>query len=694
MSEPTATMETETAEKEATAADPTQAQAEEADTTEANKILNDKDKQNSTHEFDQSNRRVMLYNIYKYAKIKQLEKAVNSWIKDTNIEIEQFKKPSNVNWLKITLKTEEMADDFLKIVNDGQFKNKKGGVIKAEKSSDGRKRRDAAENADEGSRKKRRVDCVQTSDQVRDSITPLWKLSYEAQLEEKSKGISRKSLSKIVAEVKKKFRTLQKEAKRSSNGKNYDELYEWLKQERPIEMRPIIAAPKKFFYRNKCELTFGYHHQYEKSDPKDKQEAEGCLEEQKDVPADKSTEQESKPAIIKTPACGFMAGGWDGGVSNPHNCYNVPDEVCGVADIVNGFLRTSPLPPYYSLEHRGVWRYLTIRTSDRTNECMVIICHAPPGGAAGKRNDGSDDYSSQFESEKKRLVKMLTEGNIPKPTRDIPSDVNKDADTNSTDKQDDADKFCKTPVTSIFFQEYDGLSNPKPEHPVQHAYGKEYLEEKLLNCTFQISPGAFFQVTTDGAEVLYKEVVDRLKEVTTDTNNTLLFDVCCGTGTIGLTCLKEGAAGRVVGIDISEPAIKDAWINAKKNGYSEDDDIVSFVASRAESVMQSEIQKAGNCPMVAIVDPARDGLHHDVIRALRNAHNIERIIYVSCNPTGSLIQDGALLCSPPTKRYPGLPFKPTSAQPCDMFPLTPHCELVIVFDRMSKEECLGTVNRG
>lgn len=91
---------------------------------------------------------------------------------------------------------------------------------------------------------------------------------------------------------------------------------------------------------------------------------------------------------------------------------------------------------------------------------------------------------------------------------------------------------------------------------VQHVYGKEYIEERLLQCIFQISPGAFFQVTTEGAEVLYKVIVDKLKEVTPKPQDTLLFDVCCGTGTIGLTCLKEGAVGSVVGIDISAPAIK------------------------------------------------------------------------------------------------------------------------------------------
>lgn len=84
---------------------------------------------------------------------------------------------------------------------------------------------------------------------------------------------------------------------------------------------------------------------------------------------------------------------------------------------------------------------------------------------------------------------------------------------------------------------------------------------------------------------------------------------------------------------------------------------------------------------VAVVDPAREGLHTDVIKAIRGTERIKRLIYVSCNPTGTLIQDAALLCIPPSKRYRGTPFHISSASPVDMFPLTNHCEMVMVFDR-------------
>mmetsp|Transcript_11052 Transcript_11052/g.16729 ORF Transcript_11052/g.16729 Transcript_11052/m.16729 type:complete len:665 (+) Transcript_11052:68-2062(+) len=623
----------------------------------------------SLNALDTSSRKVIVYNINKFMKAKQLEKEVQGWISGTEIKVEKMKKPPKNTWVVITLENESMVEGLLKIVNDNEHKNKKGGLLRAARPSeatgdarDGKRSRDGKDG--ENSNKRSRGDqapCVKTVDEVRDKLTPLWRMSYEEQKETKTKLVVNKCFSKITSEIRKKFHVLQKESRRSNGNKDgVPEIYEWLKVKKTINLAPLMGAPRLEKYRNKSELTFGYRHSY----------------------AEESSEKETEvKEIIKTPAVGFKAGGWAGGVSRPHCLSNIPDIVCGIADVLDEFLKTSPVPPYLEKEHQGIWRTVTIRSSERTNECMIIIVHAPSTGGAGKRDDGSDDYSSVFEDEKKRLIKLLSD-KIPMPVRNLADAAKEDI------KDDEKNQFCDIPVTSIFFQEFAGLSNPSPQHPVQHAFGKECIEEKLLQCTFQISPGAFFQVTTEGAENLYNVVVEKVKEVTTNPKETLLFDVCCGTGTIGLTCIKENAVGKVVGIDISEPAIKDAIVNAEKNGYSGTDDIARFVASRAEHVMSKEVRKVDerDCSMVAVVDPARDGLHPDVIKALRAQAGIKRIVYVSCNPTGSLVKDAALLCSPQTKKYKGLPFKISAAQPVDMFPLTDHCEMVMVFDRMTPEE--------
>jgi len=639
----------------------------------------------SVNILDHSHRRVVVYNVDKFQKAKVTKRFLESWIKGTNIIVTKNVKPPKNNWMVITLENEDMVEPFMAIINDGTQKNKKGGVLRAQRAASGdddnKRSRDDGDNNNRSKRsRKEPAECVKTADEVRNKLTPFWEKTYEEQLDLKTKLMINKCFLRISSEIKKKFQTLKKEMRKGNSNKTVDSLYGWLKEKEPIKNSKILEAPRKIEYRNKCELTFGFRHAHELDDNGQPIKLEVAESEANSSEDGKS---EDKMKIVKTPAVGFMAGGWSGGVSNPHCLSNIPDVVCGIADVLNKFLETSPVPVYNSRDHRGVWRTVTIRSSERTKQCMVILVHAPASGAAGRREDGSDDYSAAFEGEKERLIKMLTE-KIPKPTRTYPGC--------SEDKSKPGEnEFDDIAVTSLFFQEFEGLSNPPPEHPVQHVFGSEFIEERLLQCQFQISPGAFFQVTTEGAEQLYSVVVEKVKEVTASPKDTLLFDVCCGTGTIGLTCLKEGAVGKVVGIDIAEPAIRDAVINATRNGYSGEDGSTRFVASRAEFVMQSETQNVDKgTPMVAVVDPAREGLHQKVIISLRNQTSLQRVVYVSCNPTGSLVNDAALLCTPCTKKYKGLPFKITSAQPVDMFPLTDHCEMVMVFDRMTQSECDGT----
>jgi tRNA (uracil-5-)-methyltransferase len=621
---------------------------------------------------DYTNRKVLISNVDKY--LKNVDKVVSGWLKGTDAKVIKTKKPPNKFWLIVTLEDENQVQTVIDKINTSQLRNKKGKLLKANRASDAKidddnsfsdnKRLREESNSNDSNKRMRSndIETVKSEEEVKDKLTPLWRSSYEEQLKIKSKSMVQKCLTRIISDIKAKFRTLEREKKKDEkHSKDINPVYSWLQGKRPIEMLPILHAPVIKKYRNKSELNFGYRHQYSEIALSEKDGSENT--------------EDLNRKIIKSPAAGCLAGGWSGGISDVHCLANMPDIVCGIADVFNTFLSTSPIPPYIIKEHRGVWRTVTIRNSERTKQCMVILVHAPPSGGAGKRSDGSDDFSAIFESEKERLVEMLT-SKIPKPERL---------------REDENDIYFDYGVTSLYFQEFDGLSHPSPEHPVQHLYGKKYLEEKLLDCEFQISPGAFFQVTTEGAEQLYSVVIDKLKEVTENPKDTVLFDVCCGTGTIGITCAKQGAVGKVIGVDISEPAIADAIINAKRNGFNDGE--TRFIASRAELVMQEEIHKTDRSQsIVAVVDPAREGLHQDVIRALRSQRRLQRLVYVSCNPTGSLIKDAALLCCPETKKYKGLPFKITYAQPVDMFPFTDHCEMVMVFDRMSLDETLGQRN--
>ena len=262
-------------------------------------------------------------------------------------------------------------------------------------------------------------------------------------------------------------------------------------------------------------------------------------------------------------------------------------------------------------------------------------------------------------------------------------------------------------IDSCHLQRFDGLSNPPTGHPTQLLFGEANILYDLCGCTFEVSHGSFFQVNSSCAEVLYGVVIDEVKASRIGSSPLVMFDVCCGTGSIGISCAKAGACDKVVGCDISEPAIRDANENAKRNEVA---DRCLFEAGRAENVLGAQVKaelstatagasgagadkaqplKEGDSSVqcdatptfVAVVDPARSGLHLDVVRTLRATRCIEKVIYVSCNPDKGLPIDAGPLCGPTSKKYLGVPFQVTKAQPVDMFPLTDHCEMVMVFER-------------
>ena len=137
-------------------------------------------------------------------------------------------------------------------------------------------------------------------------------------------------------------------------------------------------------------------------------------------------------------------------------------------------------------------------------------------------------------------------------------------------------------------------------------------------------------------------------------------------------------AKKVVGIELCEPAVRDAEANAKVNNI----DNCTFLAGRAEAKIKeaitSHVPAGGSC--VAVVDPPREGLHQKVLNCLRDTPAIERIVYVSCNHV-AFIDQAVKLCSPDKGRYPGEPFEIVMANGVDLFPHTHHVELVVLLER-------------
>lgn len=189
--------------------------------------------------------------------------------------------------------------------------------------------------------------------------------------------------------------------------------------------------------------------------------------------------------------------------------------------------------------------------------------------------------------------------------------------------------------------------------------GKKILLEKLGNLRFEILPQAFFQPNTLQAETLYKVVAD-LGEIT---EKDTVFDLFCGTGTIGLFLAEK--AKKVYGADNNESAILNAFENAKLNNIQ---NIKFHTGDAYEAVKAWDLK-----PDITIVDPPRCGLSPKLCEKLAKLKT-PKIIYVSCNPT-TQARDLQIL-----KKHG---YKLITVQPVDMAPQTYHIETVakLIYNR-------------
>jgi len=159
-----------------------------------------------------------------------------------------------------------------------------------------------------------------------------------------------------------------------------------------------------------------------------------------------------------------------------------------------------------------------------------------------------------------------------------------------------------------------------------------------------------------------------------------VLDICCGTGTIGLTMAKS--VWKVIGIEMVEDATRDAQFNAELNGVSN----CEFIAGKAEDVLHTTIKNIKTTSqIIGIVDPPRSGLHPDTIRAIRSCTLLDTLIYFSCNQN-ALENDAAALCRSASKNQPTEPFIPVKAVAVDLFPHTNHVELIMLFKRKKTEK--------
>lgn len=485
---------------------------------------------------------------------------------------------------------------------------------------------------------------------ARDAVTPLAHLPYPDQLEQKTKSISQ-ILKKLARNAR----------KACPDGVP---LPDWINNSRGIaglacKLEGIIESPIVNGYRNKCEFSIGYSLQ-------------------------------GKPTV------GFLLGNFREGVTaveEPSDCPNVSKISVKYAEIFQNFLQSSTFPIWNRMSNTGFWRQLTVRE----------------GRAQGK--------IPEAESSEANIAEVLLMVQI--------SSAGFDNEAVNLELEKMAEAFVvgasanspSLPLTVLAVQDHQGVSNVAPaDAPLRtlplvksesnsvedsKVVAEARIQDYINNLRFCLSPTAFFQVNTLAAEKLYSLAGDWAGLGP----NTLLFDVCCGTGTIGLTLAHR--VGMVVGIEMNASAVADAKRNAEINGITN----CRFVCSKAEDVMGSllkeyvtkkqdesndadsgnkedasasedklseakddaegikdeevkeeKMQDESNCVtenissklhqfdnVVAIVDPPRVGLHPTVIKALRTHSGLKRLVYISCNPE-SLMANAIELCTPSTDK--------------------------------------------
>lgn len=301
------------------------------------------------------------------------------------------------------------------------------------------------------------------------------------------------------------------------------------------------------------------------------------------------------------------------------DCNIIDKDYLKIVEGTLAFFQERKVPFYHKARHDGCLRHLVVRKGAATGEILVNLVT-------------SSDIPFSVEEFKEMLLALPLEGKI----------------------------------GGILHSVNDGLADVVKSDEMHLLYGRDYFMEKLFDLEFKVSVYSFFQTNSAGAEKLYSIV----KEFAGDVKNKMVFDLYCGTGTIG-QIMAEAGSKKVVGIELIEEAVVAANENAKRNHLEN----CTFIAG---DVLQ-KVDELEDKPDLIIVDPPRDGIHPKAIGKIIG-FGAPEIIYVSCKPT-SLARDLEIF------QQEG--YKVEKVKLMDMFPRTVHVETVVL---LSNKKVDGYVN--
>lgn len=297
---------------------------------------------------------------------------------------------------------------------------------------------------------------------------------------------------------------------------------------------------------------------------------------------------------------------------------------CNIVDadylrIIEGtlqFFQERKVPFYHKARHDGSLRHLVVRKGAATGEILINLVT-------------SSEVPFSVEEFKDMLLGLELDGS----------------------------------VCGILHSVNDGLADVVKSDEMRLLYGRDFFMEKLFDLEFKVSVYSFFQTNSAGAEKLYSIV----KEFAGDVADKTVFDLYCGTGTIG-QIMAEAGSKKVIGIELIEEAVVAANENAKRNHLEN----CTFLAGDVLK-MVDELKER---PDLIIVDPPRDGIHPKAIGKII-AFGAPEIVYVSCKPT-SLARDLEIF------QQEG--YQVERVKLMDMFPRTVHVETVVLLSKLNTKQ--------
>jgi 23S rRNA (uracil1939-C5)-methyltransferase len=297
---------------------------------------------------------------------------------------------------------------------------------------------------------------------------------------------------------------------------------------------PALASPAQRFFRNKMEFAF----------------------------------ENDSPQGIRL---GLRARG-SHDVINISECHLQSQRCVRIVDAVRRWAAQTGLTAWDVRSGEGFFRYLVIRETLYTGQCMVQLITGPEktGGNAGARAV-------------RQLGDLLAESG-----EGITSFIHGER---------------RSPVQAAYAEK------------TLYSTGDSHLTEQLNGRTFTMAPHAFFQTNTAATEILSRTAADYAGQ------GGVLWDLYCGVGTMGLGMADQVTS--VTGMEVSEEAVQFATLNARNQQVPQ----ARFLAGDVRRLLIRHKEK----PDIVITDPPRAGMHPDVLSALISRAP-RKIVYISCDP--------------------------------------------------------------